>query len=313
MTEQIDVIINQIIVFAILMVIGFIGAKSNIFTKDALNSLSKIIVKVILPALIFSIVADSGVTPKDFLISGGFIIGVIICFALLIIAGLVLSRLCRLEGKTANVFVALATFGNMGFMGIPLIQEIYKEPVAQVCISVYTIVDMALLWTFGVYLCSKHQKNSNPLSAVKNMINPTTAALFIGLVIMIFKIPVPDLLMKTITGLGGTSKYLTLMYLGGTLAYVSVKNTVRKPSIFILTIVKMLMMPVLIYYILSFFLPQFPRTILTIIVGLPSMTTIAMVAAAYQSDDEFAAEVIFVTTLASLFTIPIISVITSMM
>lgn len=313
MTEQIDIIINQIIVFSILMAIGFVSAKSNVFTKDALNALSKVIVKVILPALIFSIVADSGLTPKDFLVSGGFTLGIVLCFVLLIITGLVMSKLCKLEGKTSNVFIALATFGNMGFMGIPLIQEIFKEPVAQVCITIYTIIDMALLWTFGVYLCSRHRQNSNSLSAVKNMINPTTAALFIGLIIMIFKIPVPDLLMNTVKGLGGTTKYLTLMYLGGTLAYVSAGNTIRKPSIFILTLVKMLMMPVLIYYILGFFLPQIPRTILTIIVGLPSMTTIAMVATAYQSDDEYAAEIIFVTTLASLFTIPIISVITSMM
>lgn len=40
------------------------------------------------------------------------------------------------------------------------------------------------------------------------------------------------------------------------------------------------------------------------------MTTIAMVATAYQSDDEFATEIIFVTTLASLITIPTVSVIT---
>lgn len=313
LTGQIDIIINQIIVFAILMVIGFIAAKTNIFTKDALNALSRVIVKVILPALIFTIIGDSGVTPKDFLISSGFIAGVVLCFTLLIIAGLVMSKLCRLEGKTANVFVALVTFGNMGFMGIPLIQEIFKEPAAQVCISVYAIIDMALLWTFGVYLCSRHQKNANWTKAVKNMINPTTTALFIGLIIMIFRIPVPNVLMNTIKGLGGTTKYLTLMYLGGTLAYVSVGNTVRKPSIFILTVVKMLVMPILVYYLLGFFLSPIPRTILTIIVGLPSMTTVAMVATAYQSDDEYAAEIIFVTTLASLLTIPIISFITSMM
>ncbi|SFG40975.1 hypothetical protein SAMN05660649_01604 [Desulfotomaculum arcticum] len=312
MTEQIVIVINQIIVFTILMLIGFIAAKANIFTKDALNFLSKLIVKIILPALIFSIVA-TGVTAKDFLISGRFALGVIFCFSLLILVGVVMSKLCQLEGKTANIFVALATFGNMGFMGIPLILEIFKEPVAQVCISVYTIIDMALLWTLGVYLCSRHQKSSNSLSAVKNMINPTTVALFSAFFVNIFQIPVPVLLMNMISGIGGTSKYLTLMYLGGALAYVAVAKVITKPSIFVLTIGKMLLMPVIVYLLLGLFLPQTPRTILTIIVGLPSMTTVAMIATSYQSDVEYATEMIFVTTLASIITIPIISVITSRM
>jgi len=295
------------------MVIGFIAAKTDVLTRDVLNALSKLIVKIILPALIFSIIANSGVTANEFSISGRFACGVVACYALLILAGIVMSKLCKLEGKTANIFIALTTFGNMGFMGIPLIQAIFKEPVAQVCISIYTIVDMALLWTFGVYLCSRHEKNSHPLSAVRNMMNPTTVALLIAFVIMLLKIPVPDLLLNTITGIGNTSKYLTLMYLGGSLAYVSVNQIIKKPSIFVLTIVKMMITPIIVYFLLGFFLTQIPRTILTLIVGLPSMTTVAMTAAAYQSDVEYATEVIFVTTLASIVTIPIVSIITSMM
>lgn len=313
MTGQIGVVFNQIIIFTILMAIGFIAAKTNVLTQDVLNALSKLIVKIILPALIFSIIASSGVTAKEFLISGRFAVGVVLCYTLLILIGIGMSKLCKLEGKTANIFVALTTFGNMGFMGIPLIQAIFKEPVAQVCISIYTIFDMALLWTFGIYLCSRHQKNSNPLSAARNMINPTTVALLIAFMIMILKIPVPDLLLNTIAGIGNTSKYLTLMYLGGTLAYISVNKIIKKPSIFILTIVKMLMVPIIVYFLLGFFLPPIPRTILTMIVGLPSMTTVAMTAAAFQSDFEYATEVIFVTTLASIVTIPMVSIITSMM
>lgn len=312
MTGQLVVIFNQIIIFAILMSIGFIAAKTSIITKDALSVLSRIIVRIILPALIFSIIASSGVTAKDFLISGRFAIGVILGFIILISAGTVMSKLCKLEDKAANVFVALSTFGNMGFMGIPLIQAIFKEPVAQVCISVYTVIDMALLWTFGVYLCSRHQKNSKTSGAVRNMINPTTVALIIGFVIMIFKIPIPHLLMDTISGVGGTSKYLTLIYLGGALAYVSIGKLIKKPSIIVLTIVKMLIIPIITYYLSGFLLPQIPRMILSIIIGLPSMTTVVMIATTYQSDDEYATEVIFATTLASLFTIPLVSFVISM-
>lgn len=311
MNGQLGIIVNQIIIFAILMLIGFIAAKKKIISEDTLKALSDLVIKIILPALIFSIVAGSGVTLEDFLISGRFAVVVVLCYMLLIITGVATSKMCKLTGKTSNVFIALATFGNMGFMGIPLIQAIFNEPAANVCISVYTIIDMAFLWTLGVYLCSRHKEESGSLSAMKNMINPTTIALFLALFILTFRIQVPDLLMNTIAGIGGMSKYLTLIYLGASLAYVSVNNLIKKQSIFILVLVKMLAIPVLVYLLLGSFLPQTPKTIITLLVGLPAMTTIAMIAKSYESDDVFSTEVIFVTTIFSLVTIPLVSIVTS--
>ena len=313
MAGQLDIVLNQIVIFAILMAIGFIAVKAKALTKDALNALSKLIVMIILPALIFSIMAGSGVTINDFLNNGAFAIGVALCYTLLIISGIVMSRLLKLEGKTANIYMSLATFGNMGFMGIPLLLGIFSDPVVQVCIAVYTVIDMALLWTYGVYLCSRHQDSSNPLSAIKNMVNPTTVALLIGFIIMAVKLPVPGLLMSTITGIGNTSKYLTLIYIGGVLAYVSLAKVSTKSNILVLTAVKMLALPVIVFILLGFFLPLEQRTILTLIVGLPGMTTVAMIASNYQSDVEYATEIIFVTTLASLVTIPLVFVATSML
>lgn len=313
MTGQIYIVVNQIIIFAILMAIGFIAVKAKALTKDALNALSRLIVMILLPALIFSIIAGSGVTINDFLANGWFAIGVALCYTLLIVSGIVMSRLLGLEGKTANIYMSLAAFGNMGFMGIPLLLGVFNDPVVQVCISVYTVIDMALLWTYGVYLCSRHQESSNPLSALRNMINPTTVALFIAFIVMIVRFPVPGLLMATIAGIGNTSKYLTLIYIGGVLAFVSLENVARKSSIYVLTMVKMLALPVIAYLLLGLFLHGEPRTILTLIVGLPGMTTVAMIAANYQSDVEYATEIIFVTTLASLITIPLVFAITSMM
>lgn len=312
MAGQLDIVINQIMIFAILMGIGFIAAKANALTKEALNALSRLIVMVILPALIFNIIAGSGVTVNEFLISGPFAIGVVLCYTLLILSGVIMSRLLKLEGKTANIYMSLAAFGNMGFMGIPLLLGIFNDPVVQVCISVYTVIDMALLWTLGVYLCSRHQENANQLSALRNMINPTTVALVIAFIVLIVNFPVPDLLMGTISGIGNTSKYLTLIYIGGVLAFVSLDKIATKSSIYVLTIVKMLAMPVIAYILLGFFMPQEPRMILTLIVGLPGMTTVAMIATVYKSDVEYATEIIFVTTLASLITIPLVFVVTSM-
>lgn len=311
MAGQLGIVVDQIIIFSILMAIGFIAARAGAINRDVLNALAKLIIKLILPALVLSVIADSGVTAKDFLISGRFALSVVLCFLILLSTGIAVSKLCKLENKTAGVFVALSTFGNMGFIGIPLLRAIFHEPVTQVCISVYTLFDILLLWTLGVFLCSRHQEESSIAGSLGKMINPTTVALFIGFIIVFLNIPIPRLVMETISGIGATSKYLTLLYLGGAMAFVPLSNLFRKKSILVLSAVKMLILPVCIYLLLGFFLPQIPRMILTIIVGLPSMSSVAMIAAEYQSDNEYATEAIFLTTLAGLFTIPMVSFITS--
>ena len=312
MTGQIDIVLNQIVIFAILMAIGFVAVKAKALTRDTLNALSKLIVLIILPALIFSIIAGSGVTLNDFLASGPFAVGVVVCYTLLILSGIIMSRVLGLEGKKANIYMSLAAFGNMGFMGIPLLLGIFNDPVVQVSISVYTVIDMTLLWTYGVYLCSRHQDNTHPLSALKNIANPTTVALALAFIVMAIKFPVPGLLMNTLSGIGNTSKYLTLIYIGGVLAFVAVDGILKKPEILVLTFIKMLVLPVLVYLGLGLFLAQEPRMVLTLIVGLPAMTTIAMIAANYQSDVEYATEIIFVTHLVSLITIPLLFFTTSL-
>ena len=312
MNAQMIALINQIIVFALLMAIGFTAAKVNVITKDGLSALSSLIVKIIIPSLIFSVIAGSGVTVQEFLISGKIALGVILAYFLMFLASFILSKMWKFEEKTANVFVAVATFGNMGIIGIPLLLATFEGSEVNVCISVYTIIDQALLWTVGVYLCSRHQRNSkNIKSALIRMLNPITVAVILAFTILLLEIPIPALLMDTIVGIGGTTKYLTLIYIGGTLAFVSVTQIQNKPSIFMIVLVKMLMLPVIVYILLGFFLPELPRMILTIIVGLPSMPVLAIVAKSYGSDDEFAAGAAFVTTLACLITIPLVSLATS--
>ncbi|MGA9139527.1 MAG: AEC family transporter, partial [Methanocella sp.] len=80
MTGQIDIVVNQIVIFAILMAIGFIAVKTKAISRDALSALSRLIVVVLLPALIFSIMADSGVKISDFTNGGSFAFGVALCY-----------------------------------------------------------------------------------------------------------------------------------------------------------------------------------------------------------------------------------------
>jgi len=308
MNSHLYIIVNQVIIFAILMLIGFIASKTKVICQDGLAHLARFIVKIILPSLIFAVVAGSGVMMKDFVESFNFIIAVILLFLFLPILGLIIAKFFGLKGKSFNIFIPLTTFGNMGFIGIPLINEVFKDPLAGVSITIYTLVDMSLLWTFGVYMCSRHLSTNSIKDAIKNMINPTTIALFIAIVVLILDVKLPRVLTETIYGIGGTSKYLTMIYLGAALSFMDHKGVLKKIDIFALVVLKMIFVPVVFYGIFKSYLPTVQLGILAIVAGLPTMTTVVMLAKAYGSDDHLATETIFVTTISCLFTIPLVSI-----
>lgn len=311
MSTHLPIIINQVVIFAILMIIGFVASKTGVICQDSLSHLAQFIVKIILPCLIFAVVAGSGVTVRDFISSINFTIAVIFLFLALPSVGFIIAKIFGLKGKSFNIFLPLITFGNMGFIGIPLINEVFKDPLAGVSITIYTLVDMSLLWTFGVYMCSRHLNNHSVKNSIKNMINPTTVALVIAIIVLFLGLKLPKVLTDTIYGIGGTSKYLTMIYLGAALSFMDHRGVIRKFHVFSIVLMKMVIVPVLFYGIFKRYLPQVQLGILSIVAGLPTMTTVVMLAKAYESDDHLATEAIFVTTISCLFTIPLVSVINS--
>lgn len=307
MTET-GIVVNQVIKFFILLMVGFAGAKLKVLTKPILEGVMKLIVKILLPCLIFTVVAGSGVTAKDYLANGGFALAILICYAVLFLSGLGAGKLFHLKDKTYNVYVAETTFGDMGFIGIPLLTAIFGGIQTSIAISVYTVIDMALLWTLGVYLCNRHQKGEGTVkSAWKNMISPTSIALVIGLVFVFSGIKLPDVVMNPVESIGATSTPLALIFIGGMLSFVTPANLFKKGSIFGIVGIKMILLPIIVFALAGLFFGSQERSTLMYMVGLPAMTTISMLAQLYGSDQEYATATVFITTLACIGTLPLIT------
>lgn len=313
MTE-VNVVINQVIQFVILMAAGFIAAKCKVLTKSILEGVMKLIVKVLLPCLIFKVVAGSGVTAGDYISSAGFALAILVCYMILLAVGLVSGKLFRLKGSTYNVFTAESTFGDMGFIGIPLLLAVFQGTQTSIAISVYSVIDMALLWTLGVYLCSRHNKGiAGKQSPWKNMISPTSISLVIGLVLVFCGAQIPDVVMEPIKSIGNASTPMALIFIGGMLSFVSFKELFKKTSIFGIVGVKMIVVPILVFIVSGLFFGLQQRMTLAYMVGLPAMTTISMLAQLYGSDQEYATSTVFITTLSCIGTLPLITWISAML
>ncbi len=307
MSQEFYVVVNQVLVFAILMLIGFVMAKAKVMTGDVLNGLSKLIVNLLLPCLIFYMIIGNGVTIQSILANRTYALAILLMYAILCLLGYAMAGASGLRRSGQDMFAVATMFCNIGFMGVPLIQSIFPgNSQVAVCLLIYFVIDQFLLWTVGLSLCTWHVKKRNNTGALMNLLNPMVIGIVIALLLLYFHIQLPTPLLTTIKGLGDCSRYLALLYLGALLATMPVLQMLMKPYVYCLIVLKMTIVPIIGYFIAALFFDHTVSLLIATILSLPPMVAQTMMARTYGGDERVAAETVFVSTIACLGTIPLV-------
>lgn len=306
MSQTFLVVVDQVLMFGILMLIGYVMAKSKVLTTDVLNGLSKLIVKLLLPCLIFYLIVGNGITVQCILENSNFALALLLLYTVLCLLGFALAGASGLNRSGQDMFAVVTMFCNFGFMGIPLIETMFPGN-SQVSVSllIYAVIDQLLLWSVGLFLCTRHAKRKNAKGAWQNLLNPMMLSVVLALLLLYFDIPLPTPLAAAIQGLGDCSRYLALLYLGALLATMPVRSMLTRPYVYFLIVIKMTILPVIVYFVSGLFFDNATQMMLAVIVSLPPMVANTMMARTYGGDERLAAECVFVGTLACLGTIPL--------
>lgn len=306
--EQFFTVLNQIGIFLILIFVGVLTVKFGILDERSLGNVSKLVMRVALPAYIFINTVD-GATRQGLLDSLLMIPLSAALYLLVLLTGLLLSRIFHLTGNRKNIFRAICTFGNVGFMGIPLVVELYPDT-ALVYISLFTILDQGLFWTYGVSLTKgeTEKKEKFSLKGLKNLLSPALIAILLGTVLVLLGIHLPGVITASLNRLGSASMPLSLIYVGGMLSMTDIRRVLRCGELYGEILLKMLVLPLLYYFLMSCMgVPGDMAGTVTFLMGLPAISTVAMLARQNGSDGDYAICAVMLTTLASLVTLPLVS------
>jgi predicted permease len=147
---QTRIVISQIIMLAIVVIIGAIAARSRVFTSQSKDVLSKLIFNISLPLMLFTNFFRLEATPR--LISNSLTVLAVSGFVilLLLILGIVTARIFRLKGAEAAVFKTHSMFGNTIFLGFPLIMALYGVE-GLLYASMFQLVSSFFQWTVDMF------------------------------------------------------------------------------------------------------------------------------------------------------------------
>ena len=299
---DVSVLIPKMIVFVVLMVIGYLCAKTNFagreFTKDA----SKMVINVFMSATIINSVLVS-----DACLSGGELLQVMLVLCMSVGVCWILAAVsCRLVGlgDKAPLFELLIAVMNNMFIALPVVETLFGSQAVFYC-SLSCIPFNVLLYTFGIY---RLQGGAGKCSVrLRDIFSVPLLATLVALVIFLLRPPVPPVAKELASTMSAATMPLSMIVIGSSLGSVSLLDAFKKGKLYLMCVIRLLLCPLLVWLLAGLMTDDLMlRVTATIIAAAPSGVVVSVLAIQYDRDAVFTSEGILLSTVFSMLTIPLI-------
>ncbi|NCC06673.1 MAG: AEC family transporter [Clostridia bacterium] len=288
-------------VLFVYMVVGYACRKANIIKSSARQSFTDFVIYITLPCMVFNSF-DMELTAETFKVGAQ----ALIIASVLAVCALIVGRFAYngFAPRTKSILQYGTLVSNAGFAGLPIVESAYGSEGLFIG-SLFIIPTRILMWSAGISLFTQAPLKQR----IKNvLLNPGIIAVELGLLRLFFHIPLPAFLNKAIGAFGASTTPLAMVIVGLILAEVEIKTVFDKRA-FILVAVRQLAFPLIALLVLRMIPGIDPTTlkVAVVITGMPIGSTTAILADKYGADADFASKCVFVSTLTSLITVPILT------
>jgi len=288
------------------IVFGFIMCKSKKANVSHAKTMSAFLLYVLSPAMIFNAFFGLEYTYEGFIKIGKFFL-ITLCLQILFMLVLYSILRKRYEDAKYRILSVASVLGNVGFIGMPIISGVFKDEPIVLCYSSANILSMNLIvFTIGVFLITNNKKYVSIKSAI---LNPTTLSMLVAIPIYILGIKFTPVVYDSIGLLAKMVTPICMFILGMRLSAMDLKKMFTRPFVYITCLLKLVAFPVFAFLCVWWipFLDNIIKTSIVILATTPSGAIIESLAELHDCEQELSANVVILTTLLSIATIPIVS------
>jgi predicted permease len=223
-----------------------------------------------------------------------------------------ISRIFNLSNRVKRTLFLLLSFGNVAYLGIPVLVSSMGEgvlPVAAVVSALYVF----WLLTMGIILVEVNGPDEMSVARLLKSLatNPLLLSVILGMVASIFKIGPGALVMRTIDFFSQSVTAVVLFSLGIFLGLQKVGSIKEWLPVFWLTIVTTIVLPAFFYFVLKGFgLPDSHFRSSIIDAAMPLGLTPYALSVQYKLEANLAARLVVMATAFSVIILPLWIVIT---
>ena len=225
---------------------------------------------------------------------------------------LIINSATSLKNTFPNFSLQLAgLIGNTSFLGIPIAIALLPTDTINFTIG-FDLGTTMFSWIFGPYLLQTTNENGaffNFKKLLISILNSPASRGIIG-VLIIYLFGIENVMVNFLWIPARVVIYIAIVVVGTRLGIITNSKKISlqfKGHIKYSLILKLLIMPAFIYILCKTFnYQQIEATALVLQAGTPSAISTILMAEAYKRNRDLAAKALFLTTICSLVTIPII-------
>ncbi|HYA88555.1 MAG TPA: AEC family transporter [Nitrospirota bacterium] len=270
------------------------------------HTLSTTVLYFFMPALAFGLLATASIDRSFFLIPLVALLAAVLCTA----AGFAVYRMVpwfrNIPRPAFGVMVLAATYGNVTYLGLPVITEVLGAQSAYVAILYDLLAHTPLLLTFGAFISARYGSGKMPSASasLKRVVTlPPLWGVAAGIAVNMGGVPVPRVLLDTTALMGKAVIPIMTFTVGLALDFHDMK---RLPLAAPALAIKLLLSPILVWRIGSWLgLTSDVLKAVTIEGAMPVMVVSLVIADELGLDVPLAAACIAFSTAALFFTMPL--------
>ena len=340
------VVISQMIMIFLLIAIGFGLSRNSHLTSESSRDLSWIVLNITNPItiLVAAIEDEQKVSAMELAVAFALFIGIYIFLG---IVAYLLPILMRVERDDRYSYRYLSVFSNVGFIGIPFCSAVLGVH-SLIYVSICSLVFNLIAYTVGMSAMEKVGMRQNgavkrggvdsrenltggdtgmggdstsgesrcsgeggarkTMAGLKKVVNSGTVFSILTIVVYIMNIKFPSVIMNTLSYIGRSTTFLSMIVLGVSVASLSVKEIFGKPVLYVFTLLRQIVVPVALIFVLK---PFVDNTLLLqtaiIMVAMPCANLPLMMAKQYRAKEDTISSGIMLTTFCAILTIPIVT------
>ena len=287
----------------IIVIAGFISHKRGIINEEFERKLSGFVIKVTCPALLISStmgdkMPDREHIPMLLLVS-------LLTYVILIPLAYIQPVLMRVKRDLRGMYSFMLTYSNVGFIGYPVVASIFgSDAVFYACIL--NVFNTITVFIWGVmFISGENLKNG---FRFRLFVSPAMIATYISVIIVILNLHTPKAIAMPLSILGNMTVPSSLIVIGAALAEIPTRKMVGTPHIFIMCFLKLLVLPLLVYYAMIMIgIDTRISSINMILIAMPVASFGTMFCMQMGKDETTMSQGTFWTTLLSVVSIPLLA------
>lgn len=293
----------NVIVMMAYAIPGYIFIKVKAFGQESISAFAKLLLYVCQPCLSLYSFNKANYTPelgKSMLVF--FVLGIALQSVMLGVTNFVFRKKYKTD-ESYRVCSVASTLGNVGFIGVPLLEALLPEYPNAIAFSAVFIIGMNIIsWTVASSILTGDRKY---ISIKKLLLNPVVIIMFLSVPLFVLRIKLPPLLDNSVSLLGLMTTPLSMLILGMRLAYADIKEMLTDFKVYLTAFLKLIAFP-LMGMAAVYFLPveQYIKATMVILCCTPTASAVLSFAEIYKKGQKTAANLVLTSNMFCIVTIP---------